>query len=107
MQGAALIVQIECTVMVVGIRVRDGRLRMCMCMGCDRHGFIDIQRMIMEQRHHAGYLREREQRQQRCAKPTNCSHERHRIRSRFILSQAERSECDRDATLENHLVERA
>jgi hypothetical protein len=42
--------------MVIGIRVRDGWLHMRMCMGIDRHDLKDIQRVLVDQRHHAASL---------------------------------------------------
>jgi hypothetical protein len=39
--------------MVVGVGVCDCRLGMRMCVGTDRHGFIDIESVVIDEWHHA------------------------------------------------------
>ncbi len=51
--------------MVVGVRFRDSRLHMRMRVSTDRHGFINIECVVVDERHHASHLRQYEERQQR------------------------------------------
>jgi hypothetical protein len=78
MEGAALIVQIERAVMVVGIGTRDSRSDMRVAMSGDWHRLIHIQRVVVDQRDDPRNLRDHEERQQGCAEAADCSHERHR-----------------------------
>jgi hypothetical protein len=76
-QGTALVMQIERTVMVVCVRIGDSRLYMRVFVHADRCRPVNIQRVVVEQRDDPRYLRNYKECQQRCAKPADCSHERH------------------------------
>ena len=58
MKGAALIVQIECAVMVVSIRKAHTGRQVSVKVRSDWGSLIDIQRVIMEQWEHAHDLRD-------------------------------------------------
>ncbi len=92
MQGAALIVQIERAVMVVDIGIRNSRFDIRMPVGSDRHSLIHIQRVVVEQRDDARHLRDREERQQRCADAAYRSHERHK-RVNLLLLHCRQEQC--------------
>ena len=67
--------QIEGTVMVVGVRIGDSRLHVRVFVHAGRYRLVNIQRVVVEQRDDARYLRNYKECQQRCAKPADCSHE--------------------------------
>ena len=86
-QGTALIMQIECAVVVVGIGIGSRRVEVRMLMCSDRGRLVHIQRMVIEQRDYARDLRNHEDCQQGCAKAANVPHEGHGLCfSRRILS---------------------
>jgi hypothetical protein len=76
---AALIVQVERAMMVIGIRIDKGRLVNRMMMRINRHCLINIERVIVEQRNDTCNLRRHEQRQQRQANPAHGSQDCHRL----------------------------
>ena len=77
MQRTALIVQIECAVMVIPVGVGGIRSDMRMAVGFNRHGLIHIQGVLVDQRDNTRHLRNHEHRQQGCVNPSDCSHKRH------------------------------
>ena len=64
MESAALVMQIEHAVMVVGVRVYHSRFHMRVAVGSDWRRLIHIQRMVVDQRDNSNYLRDYEERQQ-------------------------------------------
>jgi len=76
-QRAALIMQAECSMVVVGVGMgeRGMDVRVVVC----RHGrrLIYIQRVVVEQWNDTCHLRDHEDRQQERANPPDCSHKRH------------------------------
>ena len=89
--------------MVIGIRVRDCWLHMRMCMVMDRHGLIDVQRVLVDHRHHAQHLCQHEDCQQRCVKAPDCPQEPHSdpVVTRSILDEAGMVDCGGNATVQN------
>ena len=79
MQSTALIMQIECSVVVVGIRIGDRPSDMWMLVCSDWCRLIHIQRVVIEQRNNARDLRNREDRQQGCSKALDGANEPHRV----------------------------
>jgi len=63
MESAALVVQIERAVMVVGVRVSHSRFHKRVAVGSDRRRLIHIQRVVVDQRDDANHLRDYEERQ--------------------------------------------
>ena len=58
MESAALVVQIQRAVMVVGVRVCHGRFHMRVAVGSDWRRLIHIQRVFVDQRDDANHLRD-------------------------------------------------
>jgi hypothetical protein len=56
-QSAALVMQIERTVMVVCVRIGDSRLYKRVFVHADRCRLVNIQRVVVEQRDDPRYLR--------------------------------------------------
>src|SRR6186997_2651958 len=81
MQRAALIVQIEQTVMMVSIECPVMDSDMFMVVGCYRHRLVDVERVVPKQRQHAERLRSDKQRQQRCANAPNSSEKSHGVQA--------------------------
>ena len=77
MEGAALIVQTEHAVMVVGIGIRDGRFGSRVPVGSDRRRFIHIQRVVADQRNNPRHLRNHEERHQAGAEAADGSYAGH------------------------------
>jgi hypothetical protein len=103
MQRAALIVQIEQTVMMVSIECPVMDSDMFMVVGCYRHRLVDVERVVPKQRQHAERLRSDKQRQQRCANAPNSSEKSHGFRLQFpralIIRGNGPPNCGRDATV--------
>jgi hypothetical protein len=78
--------------MVVGVRIGDSRLHVRVLVHAGRYRLVNIQRVVVEQRDDARYLRNYKECQQRCAKPADCSHERNglAICSALILKRDQR-----------------
>jgi hypothetical protein len=56
-QSAALIMQIEGTVMVVGVRIGDSGLHMRVFVHADRYRLVNVQGVVVEQRNDTRHLR--------------------------------------------------
>ena len=108
MEGAALIVQTERAVMVVGIGSRCGRLDKRMPMGSDRRRFIHIERVVAEQGDDPRHLRDYEECRQAGPQTAYRSFERHGLgnRSGRILGETGAPSCGKHATVRNYLVRR-
>src|ERR1700730_18126464 len=106
MEGTALIVEIERTVMVVSIRVRVSRTHMRMPVGGDWRHLIHVQGALVDQRDDPRNLRDNEERQYRCAKATNRPQEDHNsaFAPRHILGEGSTSGCGRNATLRGNFT---
>jgi hypothetical protein len=74
-QRTALIVQVQDAVVMIGVRRHRGDADMVVAGG--RRRLVDVERMLVHQRRHAGDLRKREQPEQNGSQPTDRSHERH------------------------------
>jgi hypothetical protein len=101
MQSTALIMQTQRSVVVVGIRMGDRPTDVGVVVCRYGRRLIHIQRVIMEQWNDTHHLRDHEDRQQGCAKGSDCSHKGHgpRILSRPIVGQVGTFECGRHATV--------
>jgi hypothetical protein len=77
MEGAALVVQTEHAVMVVGIGTSDSRLDGKVPVGSNRRRFIYIESVVADQRDDPHHLRDREQCQQAGAETAYRSQRRH------------------------------
>ena len=85
-QRAALIMQIERAVMVVGVRICGSCLDMRVMVSNDRRRLIHIERVIVEQRSDAGDLRNHEDCQQECANALDVAKKSHRRANRSRAS---------------------
>ena len=79
-QSAALIMQTYRAVMVVGVGMGERRMDVGVVVCRYWCRLIHIERVIMEERNDTHHLRDHEDRQQGCAKASDCSHERHGLR---------------------------
>jgi hypothetical protein len=102
MEGAALIVQTEQAVMMVGIGTREGRIDRKVSVSSDRRRFVHIERVVADQRDNARYLGDHEECHQAGAQTADRSYEPHGLRcSARILGETGASGCGKRATVRN------
>jgi hypothetical protein len=102
MEGAALIVQTEQAVMMVGIGTREGRIDGKVSVSSDRRRFIHIERVVADQRDNPRYLGDDEECHQAGAQTADRSYEPHWPRcSARILGETGSSGCGKHATVRN------
>ncbi len=102
MEGAALIVQTEQAVMMVGIGTREGRIDRKVSVSSDRRRFIHIERVVADQRDNPRYLGDHEECHQAGAQTADRSYEPHGPRcSARILGETGASGCGKHATVRN------